>query len=220
MSVMTKEDMRGLFFVIKGQYKKDNSSDGVCVSGYDPYAPDTEEWYMVLDNTTFFCVSCGSNLKKVIRGVYNNIVKYKTRKNYFKQVCTITSEDYYEVHYLGQPPLTIEQRNAKMEGKCPRVSPAMKVLYTKIFREYGDFFDDLVREQEDLAYEALKGQTPFKKSKKLVKKTKTLNTAVVEEEKAPEKTPKKLVKKSHTEDTPMTTKVKPKVKLGVKRLTV
>lgn len=208
-----KEDMRGLFFIVKGQYQKDNSEDGVCISGYDPYAPTTNEWYMLMDNVTFHCFACGSDLKKVLGGVKRFITKYKTRERYFKHVCEVTSEDYYEVTYLGHRPLTPEQRASKMEGRCPRVSPAMKDLYRKIYDNYGDFFSDLIEKQEDEAYEALKGQTPFKKSKKLVKKTTPLETPVVEEK----KTLKKVVKKDTPKEEVVTKKVKPKVTLGLKK---
>lgn len=205
-----KEDMRGLFFIVKGQYQKDNSEDGVCISGYDPYAPNTTEWYMLMDNVTYYCIACGSDLKKVLGGVKRAITKHKTRERYFKFVCEVTSEDYYETHYLGHAPLTPEQRANKMEGRCPRVSPAMKTLYGKIYDHYGDFFSDLIEAEEYTAYEALKGQTPFKKSKKLVKKT---LTPVVEEE----KTTKPVLKKKDDGFTSVMRPVKPKVTLGLRK---
>ena len=65
-----KEDMRGLFFIVKGQYRKDNDPDGVCISGYDPNSPNTEEWYQVKDHITFHTFACGSDLNKVAHGVY------------------------------------------------------------------------------------------------------------------------------------------------------
>lgn len=209
-----KEDMRGLFFIVKGQYQKDNSEDGVCISGYDPYAPNTTEWYMLMDNVTYYCIACGSDLKKVLGGVKKAITTHKTRERYFKFVCDVTSEDYYETHYLGHALLTPEQRSSKMEGRCPRVSPAMKTLYGKIYDHYGDFFSDLIEAEEDKAYESLKGQTPFKKAKKLVRRTAPLETPVVEEKK---EAPKKLVRSNTTKEEVVTKKVKPKVTLGIKK---
>lgn len=218
------EDMRGLFFIVKGQYVKDNSEDGVCISGYDPCAPDTTEWYMLLDNVTFYTYACGCDLNKVVKGVRTAITKFKTKQAYFKHVCTVTNEDYYETHYQGEAPLTPEQLSAKMEGRCPRVSPAMKALYSKVYNTYGDFFADVVEEQEDLAYEDLRGKNPFNRSKKLVRKTKPLeNTSGKTLKKTLPKKVKSLPKKAE-EKTPVAKtlpkKVTPMKKLGVKRLSL
>ena len=53
------EDMRGLFFIVKGQYRKgegkkivnDVSGDYMWLGGYDPTLKDTPStrWYMCLD---------------------------------------------------------------------------------------------------------------------------------------------------------------------------
>ena len=175
------EDMRGLFFVVKGQYKKGVepsfvnkvTGDVSHIGGYDPFRENTSEWYMVLDNKTFNCVACGGKLDKVLKAVYTTIKKYKgVAKKYFKHVCEVTSDDYYEVHYLGKAPLTHDQRVAKAEGRCPRVSPAMRCLYERIFSEYGDYYEDEVREMEDLAYSELVEEKPINKSRKLVSKHK------------------------------------------------
>lgn len=218
------EDMRGLFFIVKGQYVKDSKdSDSVCISGYDPYAPDTTEWYMLLDNVTFYCYACGGDLNKVVKGVKTAITKFKTKQAYFKHVCTVTNEDYYETHYKGEAPLTPEQLSAKMEGRCPRVSPAMKKLYGAVYDAYGDFFADVVEEQEDLAYEALKGQNPFNKSKKLVRKTKSLEKPSGEVKKTPlkkVKSPLKKVEEKAPVAKTLPKRVKPMKKLGVKKLSL
>ena len=193
-----KEDMRGLFYIVKGQYRKDKDPDGVSVSGYDPTSPGTPEWYQLKDRICFHTLACGSDLNKVVHGVYTQIKKWKTAERYFKHVCSVTSDDYYQLHYKGQKPLTPEQRSKRAEGRCPRVSPPMKVLEGKIYECFGDYYSDLVEEMEDLAYTELKGQTPFKKSTKLVKKTKSL---VAPEMETPTP-PKSLVK-----STPPTHKV-------------
>lgn len=209
---MKKEDMRGLFFIVKGQYKTDNSKDGVCVSGYDPEDPNTKEWYMLVDNVTFRCFACGSDLNKVIGGVSRVIFKFKTRERYFKHVCKVTSEDYYEVHYRGRRPLTHDEIVKKAEGKCPRVSPAMKALYSKIYSCYGDYYSDLVKVEEDKAYKELKEQTPFHKSKKLMSKIK-LEEPVVEK-------PKKVLENEQTQVETQFKLKKIKPKLGLRKLSV
>lgn len=210
---MNNDNMRGLFFIMKGRYNKglepsfrnSVSNDTMYIGGYDPFNSRTENWYMLLDNKTFHCIACGSDLDKVLKGVYTVIKKHKgVAKKYFKRVSDTTSDDYYETHYLGLAPLTPEQRASKAEGKCPRVSPVMRCLYEKVFEEYGDFFSDEIKEMEDLAYSELREDKPVNKSKKLMAKNK----------KSVETTPKKEV----LLETPTLKKVKPKVKVGVKKL--
>lgn len=212
-----KDDMRGLFFIVKGQYKKgvrpsfvnSVSGDVSYIGGYDPYNPNTENWYMLLDCKTFHCVACGCDLEKVLKSVHTVIVKSKgVGKRYFKHVSSITSDDYYEVHYLGRRPLTPEQRAKKAEGRCPRVSPIMRCLYEHIYEEYGDFFSDEIKKMEDLAYKDLKESTPVNKSRKLVSKTKPKNVEVKIEP------PKKEVYETPT----LKLKVKPKKK--IKKLSI
>lgn len=145
-------DMRGLFFIVKGQYsnKKEpmihNSvSDGdMYIGGYDPSSPLTPEWYMLLDRRTYTVVCCGSDLNKVVKGVYTQIKKHKGVTNrYLKHIAESDS----------------------------LVSKVMVCLYEHIYQHYGDYFRDLVEEQEELAYRdiesganklALKTKTPQK----------------------------------------------------------
>ena len=211
------DDMRGLFFIVKGQYREGATPSFVnkannetnYLGGYDPCDEDTEEWYMLLDCKTFHCVSCGSKFDKVLKGVYNTIIKYKgVAKKYFKHVSSITSDDYYETHYLGHTPLTPEKRAKKAEGRCPRVSPQMRCLYERIYNEYGDFFSAEIEKMEDLAYSELVEERPYKKSKKLVSKTKPQKGGVVMT-----KTPEEV------KTTPTTLKkVKPRLNKGFKKL--
>lgn len=207
--------MRGLFFVVKGQYRKgvEPSFHNVArgdlsyIGGYDPTSPHTEEWYMVLDTKTYYCIACGGDLNKVLRGVYNTIKKSKgVAKNYFKKVSQVTSDDYYEVTYLGRRPLTPEERTKKAVGRCPRVSPATRYVYEKVYEVYGEHFRDLVEEMEDLAYKDIKEDTPLNKSRKLVSKHK----------KTLELTPKK--KETYTP--PLKKLVRPKVRLGIKKMKI
>lgn len=217
-SVITHDgdSMRGLFFIVKGQYSRGLepsfvnkvSGDVNHIGGYDPYSKDTENWYMLMDKITFQCLACGSDLEKVVKGVYTAIMKRKgSAKKYFKHVSDTTSDDYYETHYLGHTPLNHDQRVKKAEGRCPRVSPIMRELYSAIYSEYGDFFNDLIEEQEDLAYNDLKEERPINKTRKLVSKNRVKNTPVMEKTPTQQveiQTPKKLVKT--------------KTKLGVKKL--
>ena len=195
------EDLRGVFFIVKGQYKKGVepsflnkvTNETSWLGGYDPRNENTSEWYMCLDNITFKCVACGGDLEKVVKGVHTQIVKYKDLKHYLRHISKTTSDDTYEVRYLGRTPLTHDQRVKKAEGRCPRTSPAMRCLYEAIYSEYGDYYSDLVETQEDLAYEEIKNNTPFKKVRKLVKKTSVTQKVI---------TPKKVVEQTPKDTTP------------------
>ena len=212
------DNMKGLFFIVKGQYSKGVepsfvnkvTNDTNYIGGYDPYNDNTSEWYMLLDCKTFNCVSCGSDFNKVLKGVYNVIKKYRgVARNYFKHVSSVTSDDYYETHYLGKSPLTHDQRVKKAEGRCPRVSPAMRELYQHIYDEFGDYYEEEVREMEERAYSELTEDTPLKKAKKLMSRTKTQTPP-----KTPVETPKKEMKREEVAQVIIKKRLKPKLGLG------
>lgn len=214
---MTSDNMRGLFFIVKGQYrhgveprfKNEISGDTTYIGGFNPDDSKTPQWYMLVDNKTYHCIACGSDLKKVLQSVRTAIVKHKgVARNYFKKVSEVTSDDYYEVHYLGQAPLTHDQRVAKAEGRCPRVSPTMRCLYGEVFNTYGHHYREEIEEMEDLAYKDLKDKTPLGKAKKLIKTNKTKVEGVVLTQ------PKNEVK---VLDTTTPKKTPPKVRLGLKK---
>ena len=212
VSITEKDTMRGLFFIVKGQHHKGvepsfvNKATGEVsyIGGYNPYDTNTEEWYMLLDSKTFYCIACGSNFKKVLRGVYTTIKRHKgVAKNYFRHISKVTSDDYYETHYLGHAPLTQKQAEKKADGRCPKVSAPMRCLYERVYSEYGDFFSEDVEEMEALAYLELVEEKPFNKNRKKLERTKSLKLNMEKKEVAEIPTPKKLVK--------------PKVKIGMKK---
>lgn len=175
------DSMRGLFIIIKGQYTKNLSpeytnrvtSEVGHVGGFDPDRPTTSEWYMVMDRKCFHCVGCGSDYEKVLRGVKTQILKYKgSAKRYFKHISQVTSDDYYETHYLGHTPLTPEKRAKKAEGRCPRTSPIMRCLYEEIDKFYGDYYRSDIEKMEDEAYSELVDEKPVNRSRKIVQKAK------------------------------------------------
>lgn len=172
----TVQDMRGLFYIVKGQYKP-NKRDTLNTEGYEPDNPSTVEWYQLRDCKTHHCIACGSNFNKVLKGVYTAITKYKGAKVYFKYVDDTTTEDYYRTHYLGKPPYTPEERTKRGEdGRSARVSPEMKVLFNRVYEDYGDYYREYIIEMEDEAYKYLASQTPIGKTKKLLGKTKRPST--------------------------------------------
>ena len=178
-------DMRGLFFIVKGNYKRglepsffNEVTKGTnYLGGYDPEDENTEEWYMLLDNVTYMCNSASSDFDKVVRCAYTLIKRHK-----------------------GNLDKYVREMNS-----IRKVSASMRCIYEEVYKHYGDYFEAEIEEMEDLAYSELREERPIHKSRKLVAKTKP-NTSVVMEktEKVIDTTPKGLVK--------------PKVKIGVKKL--
>lgn len=147
------EDLRGVFFIVKGQYKRNSgrsftnevTKNTNYLGGYDPCGDDTKEWYMVLDNITFNCVWCGGDFNRAVQSIGNTIKKYKTKVRYLKTI----------------------------EGSDERslVSKPMRCLYEEVFNTYGDFYSEYIEEQEDLAYGDITFRTPLQRSKDIKKKT-------------------------------------------------
>ena len=181
------ENMRGLFFIVKGQYIKNighsfiNEATGSVnyIGGYDPESDDTQEWYMLIDNRTFNCTVCGSSIDKVLKGVHTIIKRYKGDLNKF----------------------------LKGIGATPPVSPSTRCLYKEVYNTFGDYFKYEIEEMEDLAYTELKENTPFHKSRKLLKK-KSSDKLVME-------TPKEELV---LDITPPKKLVSKRVRIGVRKL--
>lgn len=174
--VVKDESMKGLFYIVKGHYKKVLPTvvirgETKHIGGYDPYSDNTQEWYRVLDCVTYHCIYSGASLDRALETIKNTVKHFKnSRRKYFKMVCDVTSEDYYETHYLGRPSLTEQQRRKKAEGRCPRVSPVMKEFEEKIRVEYSEFFSRQVEDVEEEALEELRNDTPLKRSQKRFRK--------------------------------------------------
>lgn len=161
---MIRKDMRGLFFVMKGQYRKGvlpsftnpHTGDTNYIGGYDPESESTEEWYGLYDSVTFNCVACGGDLNKVVHGVYNQIVHFKGDKSKYLR----------KVNY--------------------KASPAMMGLYKEVYSTYGHHYDNLIEKWEDEAYDYLETHSPkgrqkkFQKSFRGLKKTKASPVTEVE----------------------------------------
>ncbi len=174
--------MRGLFSIVRGRYKKGKgraitnrvSGDTNYLGGYDPEDTENPEWYMLYETEHYTCVSCGSDLDTLVRMVYTYIVRYKTRN---KILHALTN---------GQQRYPIDE--AMME---------------EVINMYGHYYDDLVEEQEDLAFEELKSDTVFNRAKKrlhkrthtsvevIEKKVEVINTKNVETKKKKGLVPKK-----------------------------
>lgn len=189
--------MRNLFFIVKGHYANgvgecytsEVTNDKVYIGGYNPYSEDTEEWYMLMDKKTFHCVGCGKDIHALLETLTKLLIRFKDdERKYFKHVSSITSEDYYEVTFLGRNPLTPEQRTKKAIGKCPRTSPKMKELYTHVLKSYGDYLSDEIESAEEKAYNILKNGITHSSLKRKVKPKAIINSnsnTIEEEESAP-----------------------------------
>lgn len=154
-----EEDLRGVFFIVKGQYRRNcgqsfvNEATGDVnhLGGYDPTSEDTSEWYMVLDNITFNSVCCGGDFDKIVRSIGNVIKRYKTKARYLKE---------------------LRERDVRS-----KVSNPMRCLHQAIYNTYGDFYSDYIEEQEDLAYGDAVFKTPLQRTKDIKKKTKVKKLA-------------------------------------------
>lgn len=180
------EDMRGLFFIVKGQFSKTRpvtkGDNIVYIGGYDPTSPDTHEWYQLVDTKTYTCVGGGSDLEKVLHSVEVYIKKCKGRcSNYFSMLDRISKDGH------------------------PTSSPNMVTLYKEVYEHYGNTYIEEIKDMEDLAYQTLGDTSPLKKAQLKMKRSKSLRQ---------ETTPVKQV----VEEVCTSIKVKPKVKLGVKKI--
>ena len=196
-----EDEIRGLFFVLKGQYSKNRGMDS-----YDPDSDQCKDHYILLDNKVFNTIASGNTLEKVLGSLEVAIKKYKTQDRYFKMLDTYTNEDYYRVHYQGLPPYTPEESDKILnEGRRCRVSLAMKRHYQEAYELYGDYFREECKEVEDRVYDGITFQTPLERSRRLMKGKPTLST------KKSEETPKKHLRGLSKK------KGEPKVKKGLVR---
>lgn len=200
---MRSEDLRGLFYIVKGNYKdrgeKVECEDGVAryIGGYDPNDEDTEEWYRVLDTETYFCSYAGGDYEKALSVIYNQIVKFKSRKKYFQWVSEVSSEDYYFIHYKGASPFSRDQHMKRCEGRVPRVSKAGKALEKEVYMRWGHIYDGDVLMIEDKAYNKVEEKENINSKKKIKLKNKVkvenLSKPVIPTNKKPKK--KGVIKK-------------------------
>lgn len=171
------ESMRGLLYIAKGQYKKSGKSflntasgDVSYIGGYDPEV--AEEWYMLRDRETHHCLSCGRDLDKILSVAKNTIKRFKgSTKRYLKFLSDTTSDDTYDVRYLGMTPISKEERARKSEKGSPRVSPVDRCLFDCVYQEYGMYFQREVEKVEDEVFDFLNTR-PKNTLKRKVKKLK------------------------------------------------
>lgn len=155
-----QEDLRGLFFIVKGQYRhhigptfyNSASETEQCLGGYNPEDTNTKEWYMLMDNVDYHCICCGADFEEVLRGVYSVIKRYKTKERYLH---------------------TIRERSVSA-----KVSKPMRCLYKAVYDTYGDYYLEEIKEMEDKAYSSGVFKSPLERSKDTMHKIKTPFTHV------------------------------------------
>lgn len=165
-----KTDMKGVFFIVKGQYRRrgevfynDVSGEKNYLGGYDPESEDTVEWYMLLDNITFNTWASGCDLNKILLCARKYIKKYVSRDRFLASLDT-------------------------MEGG-KNTSPIHARLMREVYNTYGDYYEDKIEKVVGDEYEVLKDtliNPYFKKTKRLFKRVK--NTSV-ETPRTPVETP-------------------------------
>ena len=139
-----------------------------------------------ITNIEFNCVACGGDFDTVKRGVYEAITTYKTKERYL----------------LAQK---------RKQGN--KVSAPMRCLYEQVYKEFGDYYEDTVEEQEDLAYNSGVFKTPLQRSKDIQKKLK-VGKIKVEGREEKRRTP------LHKKEVTTLRKKTPLKKTPLKRLTV
>lgn len=146
------EELYDTFFVIKGQFSsqkyspKNVTSDTseICIDGFNPSDPNCSNWFQIRDRNSFFCIYCGSDLKRGLEVLENNVRRLKTKHNYYKMVAKLTNDDYYRINYLGLKPFSEDQLLKNVIGKCPRTSPSMSKLFAQIYFSFSThFYDDV-----------------------------------------------------------------------------
>lgn len=142
--------MRGLFFIVKGQYDRtksprffnDVSGDYNTIGGYDPEDDTTIEWYRLVDNETFRTHSCGGSLDDVVGVVYTLIKKFKTKEKFLRAVFRCQKD-------VSKTGIRVEE---------------------EIYQTYGDYYTHRIEEMEDLAYSELKDADPIVKARKKLRR--------------------------------------------------
>lgn len=146
-----KKDMRGVLFIVRGQYRRDKgerffnevSNTYHHIGGYDPSDSSNPEWYMLVENLTFHTLACGSDLEKVVKCARFYINKYPTQVKFRKMLDTLESKD----------------------------SPITKRIMEEVYKEFGHTYEDLIDGVVDTTYEEVleKKRSVLKKSKKVLK---------------------------------------------------
>lgn len=161
-----KEDLRGVFIIIKGQYRRKEpimvyKEKEYYIGGYDPEDESTMEWYRVVDRELGICAYAGSSLERALHAVRREIIRHKDLRTYMKRMRKYTRNSSNSI-YLD---------------RCAE-------------EEYGYYFRNKIKRMEDEAYDFLKDNTNVKKAKRRFKKIGEVAESVEKEEKLERKSEK------------------------------
>ena len=169
-------DMRGLFFITKGQCGKDSPVVTVkngkeyheChVGSYDPDRGDTVNHYCVVDRITFHITYGGSNLDKAIDNIRRMVVLYNNDpEKYFRYVSEVTNEDFYFRYYENSSPFTDSQfKKRAEEGRSWKTSTKMKMHEYAILKTYGMVYEEAVEDAYEKAVDEIVNRTKRRRNK-------------------------------------------------------
>lgn len=166
---MINEDMRDLFFIIKGRYCKKKplmnyGDNDYYIGAFNPEDFETVEWYRVLDRNNNRCIHAGVSLDKALNSIRREIIRCKDLRGY----------------------------NNSLSGFSERKNQKLVDMENLIDEEYGYYYREMIRDVEDEAYEFLTENTDVKKAKRRFRK---IDSGVVSEKPQREKenAPKKMV---------------------------
>lgn len=168
------DDLRGMFFIVKGQYEKGVvpsviskvTGGEVFLGGYDPSNDNTAEWYMALDKVTYHCICCSGDFEMIKRGIVNAITRYKTKENYLMQL--------------------------KMRGEYEDVSKPMRFVYDMVYSYYGNYYSEVVSDLEEEAYSSSLSHTGNTLKRSLLKKSAPKSIKKIRSEAPEKKTPDQI----------------------------
>lgn len=174
ITLKADKGLEDIFYITKGQYLKQSPQVEIegemkFIGGYNPENKNTIDWYRVLDNKTFFTLCAGPSLEKCLDVLTKTVKQVKTVEGYYEYLATFTTEDYWQVNYLGETPLTPEEAKevASTEGKQMRTGRVQKAYESEIFKAYGDFYDEEVKEAVRKGLEETEKPKVLKKVKRL-----------------------------------------------------
>lgn len=141
-----KEDLRGIFFIVKGQYRKKDpimvfKGNEYYIGGYDPEDEETKEWYRVIDREAGICIHAGVSLEKALQAIRREILRSKNLRTYLKNMREYT-----------------------------RNNTSTMFLDRCVDEEYGYYYRNKVELVEEEAYAFLRDNTSVKKAKRRFKK--------------------------------------------------
>ena len=136
-----KENLRGMFNIVKGQYCKKKplvtvNDNSYYIGAFDPENFETKEWYRVIDENGRV-IHAGISLDKALNSIKREIIRSKTKEGYIKSIINYSVDN----------------------------SKIMKEMDRLLIDEYGYYYEDMIEEMENEAYNYIKDYTVSKKVK-------------------------------------------------------